>query len=31
MAGWKHHETIEVSRKILNDFISEKKCVRNSP
>lgn len=24
MAGWEHHETIEVSRKILDDFISEK-------
>ncbi len=23
-AGWKHHETIAVSRKILNDFVSEK-------
>lgn len=26
MAGWKHHNTIEESQRVLNDFIS-KKCV----
>ena len=25
MAGWKHHDSIEVSKKILQSFISEKK------
>lgn len=24
MAGWKHHETMEITRSILNNFISEK-------
>lgn len=26
MAGWNHHETIEISKMILNEFISKSEC-----
>jgi [ribosomal protein S5]-alanine N-acetyltransferase len=29
MAGWKHHDSIEVTEKILQTFISKKKCFCN--